>query len=274
MKELAKKWGLSCRVLKVKGKKKSGRSLQDWAREVRFGFFASLAKRERAWGVAVAHHMEDQAETVLDRLLRGAGPRGLSGLRSVQELAVGALQGSLLKVWRPLLSFSKDELRGHLQEKNIPWREDASNGKLFYRRNQIRHEIIPFLSKWNRDLIRKLAQAGEILASEDAWLEDWVEGLNYKLGGKITRHRVSFPRKKFLNLAVPLKRRLIRWAAQQLEPRARSLAFERVEEVMEVWSLQRQGPRDLGLGLSAGIMDQELVILKTRLNRPLPNRRF
>jgi tRNA(Ile)-lysidine synthase len=274
VRELSRKWGLSFRVLRARFKEGTRRSLQDWAREVRYGFFASLVKRERAWGVAVAHHLEDQAETVLDRLLRGAGPKGLSGLRSVQELALGPRLRPPLKVWRPLLSFSKGELQGFLQEKNIPWREDASNVKLLYRRNQIRHEILPFLSRWNRDLMRKLAQTGEILASEDAWLEDWVEGLSYKLGGKITRNQVSFPRKKLLNLAIPLKRRLIRWAAQQLEPRARSLPFERVEEAMEVWFRQRKGPRDLGLGLSVSLTDQELFIRKSKLNHPLTSQGF
>lgn len=112
--------------------------------------------------------------------------------------------------------------------------------------------------------MRKLAQTGEILASEDAWLEDWVRGLACKLGGKMTRNRVSFPRKKFMDLAIPLKRRLIRRTVENLEPQARGLSFERLEEALEVWSLQRKGPRDLGFGLSAGISDQELFI---RLHR-------
>ncbi len=101
VRNLAREWGLPCRVLQPRIGKRSGYTLQEWARDVRYGFFSSLVKKEKAWGVAVAHHLEDQAETVLDRLLRGAGPRGLSGLRPVQELTLHP--ATTLRIWRPLL---------------------------------------------------------------------------------------------------------------------------------------------------------------------------
>ncbi len=270
VRELSRAWGLPCEVLRVIPKKKNAGSLQEWARDIRYGFFASLAKKEKAWGAVVAHHLEDQAETVLDRLLRGAGPRGLSGLRPVQELAIGSNRP--LKVWRPLLSYSKDEMKEYLRDHHIAWREDSSNAKTLYRRNQIRHEIIPFLTKWNKDLTRKLAQTGEILAGEDAWMEGWVEGLALHLG-KLKRNSVSFPRKSFSSLAVPLKRRLVRWAAERLEPRARGLSFERAEEVLEIESHRQMGPRDLGFGLSAGVSGQDLTLQKSKANRSLLHRK-
>ena len=263
VKELSLGWGLPCRVLRVKAPKKSGQSLQEWAREIRYRFFASVVQRESAWGVAVAHHLEDQAETILDRLLRGAGPRGLSGLRSVQELSLLPRPRPSLKIWRPLLFYSKEELREYLLGKKIPWREDASNKKLLYRRNQIRHQIIPFLSKWNSGLTRKLAQTGEILESEDAWLENWVESLSRQLGEKKTGPRYALSLEKFQKLSLPIQRRVIRRGAEILEPLARGLSFDRLEEALEVWRLKRKGPRDLGFGLSVGVKDQELFIRKS-----------
>jgi tRNA(Ile)-lysidine synthase len=261
VKDLADQWGLSCFVLKVKGEKMTGYSLQDWARQVRYRFFASLVKRKKAWGVAVAHQVEDQAETILDRLMRGAGPRGLSGLRQVQELKIGLRQ--TLKIWRPLLAFSKTELQEYLKERQIVWKEDSSNEQTHYRRNQIRHQIIPFLSRWNVDLIRKLAQTGEILSSEDAWLEDWVANLTRRLSTNKKTKRWALSLAKFKSLAPPIQRRLIRRVLEGLEPRARGLSFERVEEALEVWTLWRQGPRDLGFGLSVGIHAKEVYACKS-----------
>jgi tRNA(Ile)-lysidine synthase len=162
-----------------------------------------------------------------------------------------------------LLSYSKEELREYLLGKKVLWREDASNEKLLYRRNQIRHQIIPFLSKWNSDLSRKLAQMGEILASEDGWLENWVDGISLQLEEKRTLHKYSLSLKKFKKLSLPIQRRVIRRGAEILEPRARGLSFERLEEALEVWRLQRKGPRDLGFGLSIGVNKQELFIRKS-----------
>jgi tRNA(Ile)-lysidine synthase len=220
-----------------------------------------LVKRKKAWGVAVAHQVEDQAETILDRLMRGAGPRGLSGLRQVQELKIGLRQ--TLKIWRPLLAFSKTELQEYLKERQIVWKEDSSNEQTHYRRNQIRHQIIPFLSRWNVDLIRKLAQTGEILSSEDAWLEDWVANLTRRLSTNKKTKRWALSLAKFKSLAPPIQRRLIRRVLEGLEPRARGLSFERVEEALEVWTLWRQGPRDLGFGLSVGIHAKEVYACKS-----------
>jgi tRNA(Ile)-lysidine synthase len=261
VKEIASQWGLPWRVLKVKGGKKPGYSLQDWAREVRFGFFTSVVKKEKAWGVAVAHQLEDQAETILDRLLRGAGPRGLSGLRPVQELRVGPR--NILKIWRPLLAFSKTELKDYLKSRGISWKEDLSNAQTYYRRNQIRHEIIPFLTRWNVDLIRKLAQTGEILASEDAWLDGWVDGMGLQLIIRKGRSRWTLSLSQFKALALPIQRRVVRRVLEGLEPRARGLSFERVEETLEIWTLRKQGPRDLGFGLSVGSVDQEIYARKS-----------
>ncbi len=274
VRNLSREWGVRCRVLRVKNKNITGRSIQDWAREIRYGYFGSLVKREKSWGVAIAHHLEDQAETVLDRLLRGAGPRGLSGLRSIQELSIGPLYRSPLKIWRPLLSFSKIELQEYLLVRKITWREDASNEKTLYRRNQIRHQIIPFLSKWNKGLVGKLAQTGEILSSEDAWLDRWIGEMILKLEEKRTTRRYALSQKKFQALDIAIQRRIIRRGAEILEPRARGLSFERLEEALEVWSLKRQGPRDMGFGLSVGITDGELFIRKSGPISHLPSRFF
>src|SRR5579859_1614995 len=174
VRQLCREKGLGFHSLKVQRflqkAKRLKRSPQDLAREIRYRFFLKVARNKKAWGVAVGHHLEDQAETILDRLLRGSGNRGLAGLRPVQLLRFPP-QGFILKVWRPLLSFSKEQIQGYLKEKGIVWREDRTNRQGKYRRNQIRRDILPFLSRWNSNLPKTLSKMGEVTAAEDAFLD-------------------------------------------------------------------------------------------------------
>ena len=227
------------------------RSPQDLAREVRYRYFQKLVQTQKAWGVAVGHHLEDQAETILDRLLRGSGSRGLSGLRPVQTLKFGS-QKTSLKVWRPLLSCSKAQLQDHLKEKGITWREDRTNRQGKYRRNQIRQEVLPFLSRWNPSLSAALSRMGEVTAAEDAYLESLMETVGQKLGSKWGKGQYSCQAGLFEKLPLALKRRWIRSVAERLSEKARGFSFERIEEVLWLWEGRETGPRDMGFGLSAG----------------------
>jgi hypothetical protein len=95
-----------------------------------------------------------------------------------------------------------------------------------------------------------------------------------KLEEKRTTRRYALSRKKFRALDIAIQRRIIRRGAEILEPRARGLSFERLEEALEVWSLKRQGPRDMGFGLSVGITDGDLFLRKSKLNHPLTSQGF
>jgi tRNA(Ile)-lysidine synthase len=235
--------------LKEKAKKEK-KSLQDLAREIRYSFFQKTAQKEGAWGVAVAHHQEDQAETVLDRLLRGTGSRGLSGLRPVQTLNFSPGKRSL-KVWRPLLAFSKHQIQDYLNENGITWREDESNQKTVYRRNQIRHEVMPFLSRWNGNLSETLARVAEINSAEDQFLEGLLISVERQVKSRWMGGLYSCEAKIFQNLHLALQRRWVRHVSEQLTARARGLSFDRIEEIIRLWEGKEKGPRDLGFGLTA-----------------------
>jgi len=126
------------------------------ARKVRYGFFHSLVQTGAADRVAVAHTADDQAETVLHRLIRGAGPDGLSGIQPV-------VQGWLI---RPLMSFRRGELRQWLSEQGQSWREDSSNQDVALLRNRIRSELLPLLARYNPRVVEALSHTAEI-ARED-----------------------------------------------------------------------------------------------------------
>lgn len=120
----------------------SGMSMETAARVARHDFFADCAKTHRCKRVLLAHHAEDQAETVLWNLLRGS--HGLKGMREQQEIAVGQRK---LQFIRPLLGVRKAELVGWLEERGLSWCEDATNGEPIAVRNRLRNEVMPLLAE-------------------------------------------------------------------------------------------------------------------------------
>lgn len=134
--------------------------LQARAREARRSRLAAWAGERGLPLVALAHTRDDQAETVLLQLLRGAGARGLSG---IGERGPGPL-------WRPLLEAGRDELRGWLEAEGHGWREDESNASGRFLRNRVRHEVLPLLEKLRPGATRTLARAAELLAADEAEL--------------------------------------------------------------------------------------------------------
>lgn len=153
-------------------------NLEAQARRLRYRFFHCLlsvnlrgsqatrpgALLPLAAAVATGHTLNDQAETVLMRLLRGSGTLGLSGIWPV----VRAGHGQIL---RPLLPFTRAELQSWLRGQGQPWREDATNLDLRHRRNRLRHQLVPRLEvEYNPAIQRRLARLAEILqAEEQAW---------------------------------------------------------------------------------------------------------
>lgn len=149
--------------------RESGDSLETAAREARHAFFALCSRKHRCPRLLLAHHADDQAETVLWNLLRGS--RGLSGM---QESQVLTMAGRPLECLRPLLSLRRDELRGWLSSEKLAWREDATNARPIAARNRLRHEVLPLLSEIaRRDVTDSLVRA-EGSSSEHRAIERWA----------------------------------------------------------------------------------------------------
>jgi tRNA(Ile)-lysidine synthase len=117
-----------------------GANLEDTARRQRFRWFADVARAERASWVATGHTADDQAETVLMRLLRGSGLQGLSGMPLRRPL-----EG--IELIRPLLSVRRHEIHRYLEENHLTYRDDASNRDPRFTRNRLRHDLIPHLQQ-------------------------------------------------------------------------------------------------------------------------------
>lgn len=136
--------------------------LEEAAREVRYAFFDTLPCDK----IALAHNAQDNAETVLQHMLRGSGLRGLCGIAPQRG-----------KIIRPLLSVSREEIEAFLRENGINWVLDSSNESLDYTRNRIRHEILPLLLRENPSFLPSIASHCEILRAEDELLDTYAREL-------------------------------------------------------------------------------------------------
>ncbi|WP_292901561.1 tRNA lysidine(34) synthetase TilS [Nonlabens sp.] len=135
--DLAKKWGCHLYIESFETEKiakSRGISIQMAARELRYQAFEDIAARHHLQHVLVAHHLDDQLETFLINLGRGAGLHGLTGIRERNGI-----------IARPLLVFNSSQISDFAVENKIDWREDSSNSKTKYVRNQLRHQVIPLL---------------------------------------------------------------------------------------------------------------------------------
>ena len=136
---------------------------EGWARQVRYGFFRQAMAACGADALALAHHRDDQAETLLLHLLRGSGLSGLTGM-AADTLMEG------MRVLRPLLTVSRAELRAILKAQGQTWREDDSNADPRYLRNALRADILPRLEQLAPGAARRIASAASLLAEDEAVL--------------------------------------------------------------------------------------------------------
>ena len=146
----------------------SGRTDEASAREARYAVFRKRYNESGADGLILAHHADDQAETFLMRLLRGAGPDGLACMKE-DEINRG------IRILRPMLSLHREEIRNALRKDGIAWREDATNADTTYLRNRVRKELIPILSGITYTAVDKICSAAAFCAEDNEALNARAE---------------------------------------------------------------------------------------------------
>jgi tRNA(Ile)-lysidine synthase len=197
-------------------------SIEEAARHLRYAWFRQLLASGEVDAVATAHTRDDQAETVLAKLLRGAWTEGLSGIHPVVEFPEG-------RILRPLLAAARAEIEAYLTALAQPWREDSSNRHVTFTRNRIRHELLPLLEGWNPQLREHLAHMAALAREEEAWWQAelarvapqlLLPGRPIRGGGRAAgidpAQSLSIDVTRFTALPPALQRRLLRYAAMQL----------------------------------------------------------
>ena len=236
-------------------------SLETAARELRYGFFSQLGLNK----IATAHTLDDQAETVLMKLLRGAGTKGMSGIcpflsaqypvlstqnKQVPRSARDDNQKQTLEIIRPMLGLRRREVEEYLRSLGQEWREDATNRDVKHTRNKVRHELLPLLERaYNPNIYRQLADAAEVARAEE---EFWAEKIARREAGGGMREEQS-PRhcpstrddsrvtdrsigdsgvdlESLLDEPLAVRRRVVREAFRQAS--GKSLDFEHTDELV------------------------------------------
>lgn len=217
-------------------------SLETAAREKRYEFFQRLLNDGTAEVVATAHTLDDQAETVLLKLARGAGSRGLAGVYPTLVPPAGLLSGNSTSacaakaIIRPLLGTRRRHLEEYLRELQQPWREDKSNRDLRHARNRVRHGILPRMERNLNPAIREaLAETAELARAEEEYWQTLIAEILPQVWQSASNGLKIAP---IVAYPVALQRRLIRAAA---ESRGLTLDFHHVEEVRELLSVDREG---------------------------------
>lgn len=147
-------------------------SLETAARNLRHEFFARLISENRADKIATAHTLDDQAETVLMRIIRGTGARGLAGIAPFHEQK---------RLVRPLLRVTRSEIENYLKSTGQDWREDLTNKDLSHSRNKVRRQLLPVLEEFNPDIRHTLADLSEIARGEAEYWREQREALMSRL---------------------------------------------------------------------------------------------
>lgn len=239
-------------------------NLEAVARRLRYEFLARTAETAGAAFVCTAHTLDDQAETVLMRLLRGAGAEGLAGIQTVRPL------GRSVTLIRPLLAVTREEVAAHCGQYSLEFRHDSSNDSTLFTRNRIRQELLPLLKSFNPRATQTLARLANLLADDEDFLQlTTTEALAETRKGK------GLKIKRLMMLHVAIRRRVLRmWIkevrgglqrieAVHLVAIERLIAAGKSGRVIELpgdWQVRRKsGVLELARG-ETGVDDAENVV--------------
>lgn len=237
-------------------------SLETAARELRHRWFAQLIAEGKVDKIATAHTLDDQAETVLMRVIRGAGARGLAGIAPFHA------EKSLV---RPLLEVGRKEIEAYLRTLSQPWREDLSNQDPAHTRNRVRQELLPMLERaFNPSIRRTLAELAEVARGED---EFWAKERDRLMDRLVRRGKPSRDGRSnageagrvwsidlagFRGLPLALQRQLLQAVAHEM---GQGLQFKHIEELTVLAHEGKKGKLvRLPGGLSASCSFRELQL--------------
>ncbi len=218
--EFAKSLGIGVSVHELGGKTLRHGSLQEWAREARRQVLLEECKVLGGAKIALGHNANDQAETVLQRLLRGGGTSGLGGIYPKRE-----------QIIRPLLFLNRRQIEKYIEFEKLEFRTDTSNYKPIYLRNKIRLQLIPVLeAEYNPRLVETLSKTALILQEDNIYL-DLEAARKFEEAVSIIGNSYYMSHPVF-KLPAPIIKRIIRRAFSLLTGDPRGLEFEHVNRVV------------------------------------------
>ncbi|HEX6494976.1 MAG TPA: tRNA lysidine(34) synthetase TilS [Acidobacteriaceae bacterium] len=248
-----------------------GNGIEEAARALRYASFQELLAADDTDTVATAHTMDDQAETVLMKMLRGAWTEGLAGIAPVVTV------NGKGRIVRPLLEVTRAEVIAYLEDREQPWREDSTNQELTFTRNRVRHVLMPKLREFQPRIAVQLSRMAAVARDEEAWWDRELTrilpglvlpGKPVRGGGRANSTRpgeagIAIELQRLRALHPALQRRVLRAAAGQL---GSALSFDQTEELRALavsaeHGTGNRGRFQLGAGLTAERTARELRLV-------------
>ncbi len=226
--ELAARHALPCYI--EKGdldalRRRQRMSLEEAGRRLRYDFFDSIADTHGYRRVALGHHADDQAETLLLNLLRGGGRRGLAGIPA-------ARQGRYI---RPLIRAARSDIEGYLGAYRLRYVVDCTNADESLLRNKVRHRLLPMLAREYQPRIRRvLSRTAEVLGAEEGWIEGLLDPIYAQVVAASDDERVALDAAALSGLPPAAARRVVRRALAQVRGDLRRVAFGHVESILDL----------------------------------------
>lgn len=209
---------------KAQGQK---RSLEEMGRQLRYDFFVKLAQGKKIKKIAVGHTKDDQAETVLMRIIRGSGSGGLSGIPATRQI-----EDCL--IIRPLIESSKKEIEDYLKKNKISARLDSSNKEKRFFRNRVRNELLPLLEKeYNPKIKEILTNFAENINGDYEFL-DKIARRHFRLVSKREGAKISIDLNRFNRFKKAIQRMIVREAIKELKGDLRRIDYRHWEELEDL----------------------------------------
>ncbi len=204
----------------LKFAKKEGLSLEDAARKKRYDFFSRCRKKLNLGEIALAHTMDDVAETFIMNMLRGSSLSGLTSMRIKRDFYI-----------RPVCFLKKDEMLEYLKNENMDFRIDKSNADTDYTRNSIRLKLMDTLREYNPNIVNTIFKEVDILKEED----DYLKSLALK---KLIEHVKFMPNRAIINISelknTAIRRRVISVVCKKLTNTRYSLSFDNINRIADL----------------------------------------
>ena len=239
-----------------------GMSPEDYYRQERYRFLDKVAADNGANKIALGHHLEDQAETVLLNILRGSGMDGLKGMLPMREN----------KYIRPLMEVSRKEIIAFLNETGITYREDSSNKSTVYLRNRVRSELIPFLKeKYNPRIENNLVRTAEIIRRDDDFICGYIHTIMASSHIQKKKNEVSFSAEYFRGLHASLGYRLIKALLESLVSAGAGFSSSHIQLLVDIARGNSSGKSvSLPYGLYA-LKEYDRIIIRFDRIEPIQN---
>ncbi len=246
---------MTARIDPVARQRERGESLEEAARKLRYGALLRMATAARSARVAVAHTADDQAETVLLRLIRGAGLTGLSGMRPARRI-----HG--LDVVRPLLTTTREQVLDYVKRRGLDYRVDASNQTLDPRRNFVRLELLPRIRTLNPSIRETLLRESALFAEADAYLAAEVLKAFPGLVRAREPGKIELDAKGLLHYPGFLRKYIFRYVLQELNGDTLDLSKAHIDALHSLLTSHSGRSANVPMGIEARREGDALVLRK------------